>query len=221
MKKEFVFLGMLLLFFFAAKGQEQEYHKHVVKKGERVRQIAKDYGLKSKDVYRLNPGVRKRPKANAILLIPIKDIKKPFLFDGVQMHPVQAKETLYGICKKYNVAIAALMDMNPSLKETGLETGVLLKIPNTKVVSKEVLLQQQMDLWTKQYELHTVVKDDTFYRLTHFYKVSKAQLLALNPTLDKGLKLGAVLKIRKRKESVSPVGTVDSMSMNFTDSYVC
>ena len=218
MKKEFVLLGMLLLFFFAAKGQEQEYHKHVVKKGERVRQIAKDYGLKSKDVYRLNPGVRKRPKANAILLIPIKDIKKPFLFDGVQVHPVQAKETLYGICKKYNVAIAALMDMNPSLKETGLETGVLLKIPNTKVVSKEVLLQQQMDLWTKQYELHTVVKDDTFYRLTHFYKVSKAQLLALNPTLDKGLKLGAVLKIRKRKESVSPVGTVDSTSMNFTDS---
>ena len=165
------------------RGKSRNTIKHVVKKGERVRQIAKDYGLKSKEVYRLNPGVRKRPKANAILLIPIKDIKKPFLFDGVQMHPVQAKETLYGICKKYNVAIAALVDKNPSLKESGLETGVLLKIPNTKVVSKEVLLQQQMDLWTKQYELHTVVKDDTFYRLTHFYKVSKAQLLALNPTL--------------------------------------
>ena len=220
MKKEFVFLGMLLLFFFAAKGQEQEYLKHVVKKGERVRQIAKDYGLKSKEVYRLNPGLRKRPKANAILLIPIKDIKKPFLFDGVQMHPVQAKETLYGICKKYNVAIAALMDMNPSLKETGLETGVLLKIPNTKVVSKEVLLQQQMDLWTKQYELHTVVKDDTFYRLTHLYKVSKAQLLALNPTLKEGLKLGAVLKIRKRKESVSPDGTFDSVSIDLSDSLI-
>ena len=218
MKKEFVFLGMLLLFFFAAKGQEQEYLKHVVKKGERVRQIAKDYGLKSKEVYRLNPGLRKRPKANAILLIPIKDIKKPFLFEGVQMHPVQAKETLYGICKKYNVAIATLVDKNPSLKESGLETGLLLKIPNTKVVSKEVLLQQQMDLWTKQYELHTVVKDDTFYRLTHLYKVSKAQLLALNPILKEGLKLGAVLKIRKRKESVSPVGTVDSISMGFTDS---
>lgn len=218
MKKKFVFLGMLLLFFFAAKGQEQEYLKHVVKKGERVRQIAKDYGLKSKEVYRLNPGLRKRPKANAVLLIPIKDIKKPFLFDGVQMHPVQAKETLYGICKKYNVAIATLVDKNPSLKESGLETGLLLKIPNTKVVSKEVLLQQQMDLWTKQYELHTVVKDDTFYRLTHLYKVSKAQLFALNPILKEGLKLGAVLKIRKRKESVSPVGTVDSISMGFTDS---
>lgn len=218
MKKEFVFFGMLLLFVFSANGQEQVFFKHVVKKGERVRQIANDYGVKYKELYRVNPGVRKRPKANAILLIPIKDIKKPFLFDGLQMHPVQAKETLYGISKKYNVAIAALMDINPSLKETGLEIGILLKIPNTKVISKEDLLQEQMDLWTNQYELHTVVKDDTFFRLTHLYKVSKAQLLALNPTLDEGLKLGAVLKMRKRKEPVSPVGTVDSISMGFMDS---
>ena len=36
MKKEFVFLGMLLLFVFAANGQEQIFFKYVVKKGERV-----------------------------------------------------------------------------------------------------------------------------------------------------------------------------------------
>ena len=218
MKKIFVFLGMFLLFAFAVNGQEQEYLKHVVKKGERVRQIAKDYGLKSKEVYRLNPGLRKRPKANTILLIPTKNIKKPFLFDGVQMHPVQPKETLYGISKKHKVAIAALMDLNPSLKESGLEIGALLKIPNTKIISKAVLMQQQIDLWAKQYVLHTVVKDDTFYRLTHLYKVSKAQLLTLNPILKEGLKLGAVLKIRKRKESVSSLETIDSMSIDFTDS---
>ena len=80
MKKEFVFLGMLLLFFFAAKGQEQEYLKHVVKKGERVRQIAKDYGLKSKEVYPVEPGCKKTPQSECNSFNSDKGHQKTFSF---------------------------------------------------------------------------------------------------------------------------------------------
>jgi len=52
----------------------------------------------------------------------------------------------------------------------------------------------------EKYLLHTVSKGDTFYSLTRYYNVLKSDLLALNPTLSEGLKLGAIIKIKERVE---------------------
>ena len=205
MKKIILFFGICLFTISSICAQQKKYITYTVKKGESIRKIAKRYDVKSKDISRLNPGVKRRPKINTVILIPNVNYKEDKVFiTPSQIHVVQPKETLFGIAKKYNVSIDALKGANPTLRIDGLKIGMFLEIPNNKLVTKEELLENQIKKWAEIYELHTVVKDDTFYNLTRNYKVTKAQLKDLNPPLIDGLKLGMVLKIKEKvKEELS------------------
>jgi len=180
-------------------GQQKKYITYTVKKGESIRKIAKRYHVKSKDISRLNPDVRRRPKANTVILIPNVNYKEGKVFiTPSQSHIAQPKETLFGIAKLYNVSMDALKGANPALRIDGLKVGMVLEIPNNKLISKEELLQKELKIWSQKYVLHTVVKDDTMYKLLRSYQVSKEQLKQLNPQVSEGLKLGMVLKIKEK-----------------------
>ena len=56
------------------------------------------------------------------------------------------------------------------------------------------------DELNETFVLHKVSKGDTFYSLTRYYNVLKSDLLALNPELSEGLKLGTTIKIKERVE---------------------
>ncbi|WP_166461110.1 LysM peptidoglycan-binding domain-containing protein [Flavicella sediminum] len=200
MRSIFIVCCLLIFTVFSANAQQKKYITYKIKKGESVRKIAKRYDLKSKDIYNLNPDLKRRPKENTVILIPNVNYTEPaqVLITASQNHIVQPKETLFGISKKYKVSKEALTGANPQIRVDGLKIGMVLEIPNNKIVSPEELRKKELAKWALNYDLHTVVKDDTFYSLTHFYKVSKLDLLALNPFLKEGLKLGAVIKIREK-----------------------
>jgi LysM repeat protein len=201
MKKLLLFISIVFCTVFTGNSQEKKYQEHVVQEGESFRKIAKKYRIKKKELFRLNPDLRKRPSKNTILLVPnpyYKEFSKKQ--EGpLKSHIVQPKETLFGIAKKYSVHIDLLKEYNPFLKDTDLDIGIVLKIPQLKVLSQEEQRAIKLARWAKTYKLHTVVKDDSFYSLTRNYHVSKESLWRLNPELKEGLRLGMVLKLWRKR----------------------
>ncbi|MDG2281152.1 MAG: LysM peptidoglycan-binding domain-containing protein [Flavicella sp.] len=222
MRKLVLLLSLSLFTFLAACGQQKKYISYKVQKGESVKEIAKKHDVKAKHIMRLNPGLKKKPTADTVILIPNvnynEEEEKARVAAEVaasQNHIAQSKETLYGISKQYNVSIESLKELNPDLLIDGLKIGMVLEIPKEKMLTPEELRQNELDHWAEHYVLHTVIKDDTLYSLTRFYNVSEEELLELNPLLSEGLKLGSILKI---KEKISEERLKELDALVFKDS---
>ncbi|MGJ8744984.1 LysM peptidoglycan-binding domain-containing protein [Polaribacter sp.] len=153
--KFFVFLCVLT--FTVSCGQQKKYVEYQVKEGESISSIAKRLAMNTKDLFRLNPGVKRRPVANTVIIVPNKKMAK--LTDKVDItnpdieikdtdkeevkekedklleelrkefvvHVVKPKETIYGLKRFYNVTEEDLLLLNPSLSE-GLKIGQIIKI---------------------------------------------------------------------------------------------
>lgn len=188
-----LFLVFLFLTSVASFAQQKKYITYIVKEGETIKSIAKEYDLSTRDLLKLNPDVSRKPDVETVIIVPNKNYGKNIIETdntNVNLYEVQPKETIYGISKKFNVSINDLIKANPGL-EDGLKIGMKLIIPGIET--------NQKSSTEKEYILHTVVKDNTIYNLTRKYDITEAELLKLNPDLKEGLKLGMVLKISKVK----------------------
>jgi LysM repeat protein len=189
MKKIKFLISIIVLCTFTLVAQQKKYVSYLVKSGETMKSIAKDYDLSTRDLLRLNPDVSRKPAANTVIIVPNKNYGKQISNDDnvePEIYIVHPKETLFGISNKFNITIEALKAANPKLEE-GLKIGMHLKIP-------KAIEDTESD--SEKFIMHTVVKDDTVYNLRKRYEVSEESLYALNPTLSEGLKLGMILKIK-------------------------
>jgi len=196
-------IKLLILFLFLSTvisfAQQKKYVSYTVKKGETIKSIAKNYNLSTRDLLRLNPDVRRKPKPNTVIIVPNKNFGKEVVAvvkEETSLYTVKPKETLFGISKKFGITIEELNTVNPELKD-GVKIGMKLIIPEpSKTQLKDSI----------NYVLHSVVLDDTIYNLTKKYEVSKEDLLNLNPILNEGLKLGMLLKIKPVEIEEEEVG---------------
>ncbi len=188
---------MLFLFFSSAIifAQQKKYISYSVKKGETIKSIAKEYKLSKKDLLRLNPGVRRKPKPNTIIIVPNPNFGKKIVEikeRANRFYLVKPKETLFGISKKFGITIEELKAVNPELVN-GVKIGMKLLIPKPSITQLKDSLN---------FVLHKVVIDDTLYNLSKRYEVEDEALVMLNPALSEGLRLGMLLKIK-------PVETIE------------
>lgn len=217
--KKFLFVCFIVLHSCVANAQSNLYTTYFVQEGETIRDIAKRIGVKTRVILKMNPGLKKKPAPNTLILIPKKQQVVNPQNKVVLEHLVLAKETLFGISKQYQVSIEGLYSLNPTLKEEGLKIGAMLKIPSEKELTAEELQALELEELKSNFQLHTVVKDDTLYSLTRFYEVSESELLLLNPILVEGLKLGMHLKIRSIN-SANDVAQLPTKQAYHTDSIV-
>ncbi len=99
-------------------------------------------------------------------------------------HTVAKGETFYSISKKYSITVDSLCDANKIKKTDVLKIGQKLVIPEKKVVSE------------RKYDVYTVQKGDTFYRIAKINGISVDELKKLNNlSSDNTLKIGQKLKI--------------------------
>ena len=187
MKKNKFLLLLFLLFTAVVIAQQKKYVPYTVKKGETIKSIAKNYNVSTRDLLNLNPGVKRKPKAETVIIVPNKNFgKNDVVVRELDTYLVQPKETLFGISRMFGVTIEELKTANPALKD-GLKINMKLLIPKRSITQ----LKDSVD-----YFLHRVVKDDTSYNLSKRFEVSEPDLLRLNPALKEGLKLGMLLKIK-------------------------
>jgi len=128
---------LFILFNCMSLFSQEKYTQHTVSKGETISEIAKEYNVKSSEIYELNPDARNGIKYKSVLLIPTKAKKNTvstlasLILNPEKTHEVLAKETLYGIAKQHNITIEDLYKINPDLEKEGLKKGQIIKIPQT------------------------------------------------------------------------------------------
>ncbi|QOG02212.1 peptidoglycan endopeptidase [Flavobacterium sp. MDT1-60] len=222
-----VFRLIIVLFFFSVGAFSQEkYTKHKISKGENLTVIAKKYGVKAKDISEANPNAPKILKLNSILLIPnnnqTSEIKLQETVTNTTpgLHEVQAKETLWGISKKYNVSVDDLKKTNPSLETEGLKIGQQINIPSNSVAVSEKPIDD-LKIVTDVEVVVEVQPKETKYAIAKRYGLTVLELEKQNPFIKGKLPVGYVLKIRTSKEkadaaqALQPINTAvkDSLSI--------
>ena len=208
--------------------------KHKTLKGETLFSISKLYDIDVATLKKFNPKLyseelRKKCK----LKIPvfkesvvgeinngIVEVSTIETTNVVINHKVLAKETLYGISKQYNISIEDLETANPEIKD-GLKIGQILKISKQK--NTTTIIETPTDtIVNNQYAIYQVKAREGFYRLTKKLSVSKDLLLALNPELKDGVKVGMLLKYPKGNLDLSDKPSYDLIDsiVNFKKQYV-
>tara|TARA_B110000093_G_C12963245_1_gene408304 strand:+ start:1364 stop:3088 length:1725 start_codon:yes stop_codon:yes gene_type:complete len=205
--RKLIFL-LTLLMVFTACGQQKKYVSYTVKKGETLKSIAKDNGIKAKDLLRLNPDVSRKPSANTVIIIPNNKKQTSVIKTNTTerlTHKVKRKETLFSIAKKYNVTVENLKKVN-DLNGNKLSVGRIIKIPEVVDIDLVEVIQVVDVLAEEDYSnfiIHTVEKGDTVYNLTKRFDLSEEELKAMNSQLEiDGLKLGMILKLGEKSEDV-------------------
>lgn len=164
------------------------FKKHKVKRKETLTRLSENYGVSVADIKKYNTFLyAQRLKKGRKLSIPVFDdalYETPIITQPEAIiHIVKAKESKYGIAKKYKLSIAELENENPQII-SGLQIGQQLRIP----------FKQPEEL----YAYYTVQPKEGFYRLTKTLGISKDSLIALNPSLKDGIRLGMQLKYPKK-----------------------
>lgn len=223
---------LLTLFLFVITNVvfSQEKIQHSVSKGESVYSIAQKYNVKPAEILALNPKAKKTLQLNMVLQIPSKNKVEEKKIETVE-HEVAAKETLYGLSKKYNTSIDKIKEANPVIETEGLKIGLKLIIPageskvdavTTKkeekpkvketVVQKEeakkiekapVVLKEEVKEVSISGEqiVHEVQPKETKYGISKKYGVSIAELESLNPEIKNGLAVGVKLLVKKGSQN--------------------
>ena len=202
------FIAVILLLFMSL-GFSQENLQHTVRKGESLYSISKKYKVSVSDLEQLNPSAKKGLSVNSILQIAVKKE----IENGVH-HEVVAKETLFGLSKKYNISIDKLKQFNPSIESEGLKTGMVLQLSHSKnnfftegiVVEKSKPKKNEKENIPELQEVfHIVLPMETKYGLSKKYKISITELEKLNPQIKNELAVGTRLLIRNSEKKEKEV----------------
>ncbi|CAI2767036.1 C40 family peptidase [Flavobacterium collinsii] len=218
---------IVILFFFSVGAFSQEkYIKHKISQGENLTVIAKKYGVKPKDIAAANPNAPKVLKLNSVLLIPnhnktvAKKVTEPVVNTTPIVtpgsHEVLAKETLWGISKKYNVSVDDLKKANPLLESEGLKIGQQISIPSNTTVDTSTAVAttapviENIQEPAKVEVTREVLSKETKYAIAKEFGITVKELEKQNPEIKKRLKVGYLLKINVSPEKAAALQEVKS-----------
>lgn len=185
---------MTVFLFVSNVFSQEKIITHKISSGETISQIAQKYKVTPFDIYQLNPDAQSGLKPSGTLLIPSKSkakIAKSRSETDIQSqtHEVLAKETLYGIEKKYGITDEDLKKANPSIEKEGLQIGQILVIPSKNSSKSTAVIQNKV-------VYHEVLAKETKYSIAKQYGVSIEELEKRNPEIGSGLPVGYKLLIK-------------------------
>jgi len=212
----FVISALLLVLSVSGISQEtpvvhkingKKVYLHVVEPGNTLYGISKLYSVPIAIIEAENPILKEEGlKVNQTLLIQVNDANKKELTAVVEQsndfitHQVQPKETLYSICKHYNVELSEVLAHNPEVEKEGLKSGSEIRIP-----IKEATVKEKQHVEVANYDTlegHIVQKGETLYALSKKYNVSVDELKEANNSLPFGLKEGMVIRVPGSKVDI-------------------
>ena len=119
------------------------YTFHTIKQYETLYAVSKRYHVSGKAIIKANPGLSTHSfQVGKTIRIPISKLepteetveRKVLSFEE---YKVKRRETMYSLCRKFDVSSSELLKHNPALKR-GVKKGMLLRIPITQ---KEIVKQ--------------------------------------------------------------------------------
>jgi LysM repeat protein/ABC-type branched-subunit amino acid transport system substrate-binding protein len=107
------------------------------------------------------------------------------------IHEVKPRETVYSLCKQYQIESSELLKVNPKLQQ-GLKTGEKIKIPLHSEGSRQSVAEKEKKPET--FIIHEVRRKETAFFIAKKYGISVDDIYKYNPGLKK-IKRGEKLKI--------------------------
>ncbi len=127
---------------------EFEYYK--VKPKDNLWRIAYSYGISLDSLKTLNPSIGPVLSVGDSLKIPKSSFKNPkTIAEDYYYYTVKPKEGFFRLKQKLGVLQSTLEELNPGLKENGLKSGQILKVPKkllSTLVVKDALLIEKTQL---------------------------------------------------------------------------
>ncbi|MCX8079651.1 MAG: LysM peptidoglycan-binding domain-containing protein [Bacteroidia bacterium] len=118
------------------------------------------------------------------------------------LYEVQKKESLYGISKKFNTTQEIILNYNPDIRTNGLKAGQKIFIPDpsfsTTPSTPTTITPNNHTINIQVPETYTVKKGETFYSIQKQFKLTRQEILDMNPGLNpENLPEGTVLRLKK------------------------
>lgn len=185
--------------FTAVSAFAQQYKYHIVKEGETITSIAREYNTTNETIYKLNPDARNGINPNNKLVVPIGETVRQEETVKFRTHKVKRRETLWRLSQRYGVSEENIKRYNTHLYSEELRRGEEIRIPvnlpdeareEEKFVTNE---PRENPLHLSRRE-HVVLPKETKFGISRKYNISVGELERLNPTVDT-LHPGTVLKI--------------------------
>jgi len=112
---------------------DKNFIYHVVVKGETLYRITKAFNVNQDVLTKYNPNLTANLHPGDIIKIPTQDQliseKAKQLYPSVNEYKVRKRDTYYRLHKKFEVSQAQLEQLNPKLKEEGLQKGMIILMP--------------------------------------------------------------------------------------------
>ncbi|MFS2674043.1 LysM peptidoglycan-binding domain-containing protein [Parabacteroides distasonis] len=127
----------------APSGKADNYTYHTIQPKETLYSLSIKYSVPATDIIAANPGlststftIGKNIRIPPTRLETLPTTEKKTVQKEME-YTIQKKETMYRICRKFDISSAELLRLNPELKN-GVKAGMVIKIP---VASEEVITQ--------------------------------------------------------------------------------
>ena len=149
---------------------ERDNYQYVVKQGDSLYKIAKEYGVTVNELLNVNGLKNALIYPNQVLIIPLNNNGEIYFVEYV----VKENDTLEGIADKYKISIKDLDNYN-NLEKIYLASDQVLTVPNKA-------------------RTHKVVATDTIDYILRKYDMTLEELVNLNE--DKLLVINSLLNVK-------------------------
>lgn len=186
-----------------------EYYSYTVQPKDGLFAIARKFGVTQADLHAANPKLTDGLQIGQVILVPINENQTAA--EEYVVHEVQPKETIYGLTRKYNVSVDALVKVNPELTQ-GLKVGQKLRIPkhtiaeNTEVAKVSQTAENQQVTTEKTavstQRTHEVKAKETPYSISRAYGITVEELVEAN-NITSTIHVGDVLVIPSKDDELA------------------
>ncbi|MBT8256693.1 MAG: LysM peptidoglycan-binding domain-containing protein, partial [Bacteroidia bacterium] len=194
-----------------------DFKRHKVRRKETLFSISQKYNITVDDIKKYNKhlyskGLKKGEKLQIPIFPKVESTATVVTNNETnnakaesQTHIIQAKETKYGIARKYGITIAELEAMNPDVP-ANFPIGSILNVPNNSVTESATIEESTFDFYEVQ-------PKEGFFRLKVKLGLTEEEIVALNPYAKDGLKAGMILKIPKESATGLDTGRVNKINL--------
>lgn len=179
--------------------------EHVVKHGETVYGISRQYNVSLDAIYAANPGAKMGIKAGQTLLINPESAEENIEIadsdnetdnivtdkateetssTGLIYYKVEDGDSLYGISRKFNTSIEELFVLNPGLNNSELKTGETIKVMADSK-AEDVHVEKVVEKHIDGIASYKVKRGDTWESIAQRKAISIDVLREANPTVRK------------------------------------
>ncbi len=180
----------------------KNYYVYVIKKGDSLFGISREYGWNYDQLQKLNPkAVSPLPKGMKVYY-PANDTKQDKIevissVDDVAQplsHIIKRGETVYAISRMYGIPVEKIYELNPGSK-SGIKEGEVLLLADNKYTDSQ-----------DNAEYYTIKKGDTLYGVAKSHFTTVAAIMKINPGIsEKNFKADAVIKLPPRGTGIKSV----------------